>query len=143
MIPLINYWAVLLAVAASMLVGFVFYHPAVAGRHWMRLVGHTDDSVRDGSGPLVYPVVMIASFVTAWVLAGATYLAHEFYGGGYLANALATAAILWLGFTAARLVVHDLFDTRPAGLTVLNGLHELLTILAMALVIGLWSPALG
>jgi hypothetical protein len=34
----------------------------------MRLVGHSDESVQGGS-PLVYPVVIVASFLTAWALA--------------------------------------------------------------------------
>ena len=142
MVPLINYWAVILATVASMVVGAVYYHPRVLGRRWMALTGHTDESIEVGS-PMVYPLVIVASFITAWVLAGATYLAHEFYGGGYLLNALLTGLILWLGFTAARVLVHDLFDTRPLALTVVTALNELLTVLVMALVIGLWSPNLG
>jgi Protein of unknown function (DUF1761) len=74
-VPAINYLAVLVAVAASMVIGFVFYHPAVLGRRWMRLVGHSEESVQGGS-PLVYPVVVVASFLTAWALAGASYFAY-------------------------------------------------------------------
>lgn len=140
MVPEINYVAVLLAVVSSMVVGMLYYTPAVMGRQWMAAAGHTDESVRGGP-PWLYPVVILASFVTAWVLAGSTYLAHEFYGGGYLVNALVTGAILWLGFTAARLLVHDLFDTRTLRLTAINALHELITILVMALILGVWPPA--
>ena len=86
MAPAINYLAVLVAVVASMVIGFVYYHPAVLGRVWMGLVGHSDESVQGGS-PLVYPVVIVASFLTAWALAGATFLAHEFYQGSYLVSA--------------------------------------------------------
>lgn len=139
MVPQISYLAVVLAVVASMAVGFVFYHPAVLGRRWMALAGHTDSSLQAGS-PLVYPVVAAASFVTAWVLAGCADIAHAFYGGSFLSSALLTAWILWAGFTAARFLVHDLFDTRPRMLTVLNAAHELLTVTAMGLVIGLLAP---
>jgi hypothetical protein len=48
-------------------IGFVFYHPAVFGRVWMGLVGHSEEteaSVQRGS-PLVYPVVIVATFLTA------------------------------------------------------------------------------
>jgi hypothetical protein len=139
MVPQINYLAVVLAMVASMVVGFVYYHPAVMGRRWMALAGHPDGSVR-GSSPMVYPVVALASFITAWVLAGCADIAHEFYGGSFLSSALLTAWILWAGFTAARILVHDLFDTRPRMLTVVNVLHELLTATAMGLVIGLLAP---
>jgi uncharacterized protein DUF1761 len=140
MVPTINYWAVLSAVVASMVIGFVFYHPAVFGRVWMRLVGHSEESMR-GASVLVYPVVVVASFLTAWALAGATYLAHEFYQGSYIVSALITGWILWLAFTVARMLVHDLFDTRSLKITVLSAFNELLVISAMALIIGVWPPS--
>jgi hypothetical protein len=140
MVPAINYLAVLAALVASMVIGFVFYHPAVMGRTWMRLVGHTDESVRGGS-PLVYPVVIVASFLTAWALAGATYLAYEFYRGSFLVAAVVTGWILWLTFTVARMLVHDIFDTRSLKITALSALNEFITITAMALIIGLWPPS--
>jgi hypothetical protein len=53
-------------------------------------------------------------------------------------NTLVTALILWAGFTAARFITHDAFDGRPTGLTVLNVAHELVTIVIMAVIIGVW-----
>jgi hypothetical protein len=140
MVPEINYFAVLVALIASMVIGFVFYHPAVFGRRWMNLVGHTDESVQGGSR-LVYPVVIVASFLTAGVLAGTTFLAYEFYAGSFLVSALVTGWILWLGFTVARMLVHDIFDTRSLKITALSALNEFITITAMALIIGLWPPS--
>ncbi len=55
-------------------------------------------------------------------------------------NALVTAVILWTGFTAARFITHDQFDRRTATLTVLNCAHELVTIVVLALIIGVWPP---
>lgn len=139
-VPAINYLAVLAAVVASMVIGFVYYHPAVLGRTWMKLVGHSEDTVQGGS-PLVYPVVILASFLTAWALAGATFLAYEFYQGSFLVSALVTGWILWLAFTVARMLVHDLFDTRSLKITALSALNEFLIITAMAVIIGVWPPS--
>ena len=139
MVPEVNYIAVILAVVASMVVGYAFYHPAVFGRRWMAQVGHDEEST--GSGPpWIFPLVIAASFVTAWVLAGTTFMAWEFYDGGFMSAALWTGWILWLGFTAARVLVHDLFDTRSLQVTAITALNELLTVTAMALVIGAWPP---
>jgi len=140
MIPDINYLAVLSAVIASMVIGMVFYHRAVFGRVWMDLVGHTDESMQPGS-PLTYPVVVVASFLTAWVLAGATFLAFKFYEGSFLVSALVTGWILWLSFTVARMLVHDMFDTRSLKITALTSLNEFITITAMALIVGIWPPS--
>ena len=139
-IPAINYIAVLLAAVASMLVGAIWYAKPVFGRTWMRLSKIDEADTRTGAAvPLV--LTFLLSILTALVLAGATLIAHEFYDGIYLVDALITAVILWAGFTAARFFVHDLFDRRTLKLTALNSAHELVTILVMALVIGIWPPA--
>lgn len=138
MIPEVNIWAVLLATASSMLVGTIWYSKRVFGAYWMKAAGHTEETVRSGSAaPII--ITVIVSFITAWVLAGTAAIVQNFYGGGFLANALLTAIILWAGFTAARMVTHDAFDRRPWGLTVLNIAHELVTVLIMALIIGLFG----
>jgi len=140
MVPEINYWAVLLATASSMAVGAIWYARGVFGTRWAKLANVDMD--RPGASavmPLV--VTVLVSFVTAWVLAGASTIAWHFYGGGYLVAALLTAVILWAGFTAARFITHDAFEGRPSSLTVLNIAHELVTVVVMALIIGVWPPA--
>jgi protein-S-isoprenylcysteine O-methyltransferase Ste14 len=140
MVPEINYWAVLIATASSMLVGSVWYSMKVFGKRWAELARVDVD--RPGASAVVpILVTLVVSFITAWVLAGATYLSWSFYGGGYLLNALGTGLILWAGFTAARFITHDAFEGRPSSLTVLNIAHEIVTILLMALIIGVWPPA--
>ena len=138
MVPEINIWAVLLATVSSLVVGFIWYAKPVFGAYWMKSVGHDEESMKSGS---VMPIIVtvIVSFITAWVLAGAVAIAQNFYHGNFLANSLLTALILWAGFTAARMVTHDAFDRRPAGLTMLNLAHELITLLIMALIIGLFG----
>jgi hypothetical protein len=141
MTPEINHLAVVLAVVAAMIVGFVFYMPAVFGRRWMNMVGHTEESVEGSGPPYLYPLVIAAGFITAYTLAGVAFLSYEFYGGSFFVSAFVSAWILWLGFTASRMLVHDLFDTRTLGITVLSTLNELITVTAMALVIGAWPPS--
>lgn len=139
-VPEINYIAVVLATVSSMIVGSIWYTPKVFGNYWMKLTGITPSgNARDAVRPIIVTVIVL--FITAWVLAGAAAISFHFYGGSFLVNALLTAAILWAGFTAARFVTHDQFDTRPWRLTVLNSAHELVTVLVMALIIGVWPPA--
>jgi protein-S-isoprenylcysteine O-methyltransferase Ste14 len=140
MVPEINYWAVLLAMLSSMVVGSIWYTPKVFGTRWAKLANV--DMNRPGASAVVPIVVtLVVSFVTAWVLAGASSIAWHFYGGSYLWAALATAVILWAGFTAARFITHDAFEGRPTALTVMNIAHELVTLVIMGLIIGVWPPA--
>jgi hypothetical protein len=140
MVPEINYWAVVLATLSSMIVGSIWYTPKVFGNYWMRTAGvRPSGNARNAVRPIL--VTLVVSFVTAWVLAGAVFIAWGFYGGSFFANSVVTAILLWAGFTAARFVTHDAFDRRPTGLTVLNVAHEFVTLLVMAIIIGVWPPA--
>lgn len=140
MVPEINYWAVILATLSSMVVGSIWYTPKVFGNLWMRLSGVTPSGrASDAVMPIV--VTVLVSFITAWVLAGSAAISWHFYSGSFFWNAVLTAAILWAGFTAARFITHDAFDKRPANLTILNISHELVTVIVMAIIIGVWPPA--
>lgn len=135
--PSINYIAVILATLSSMVIGSIWYTPRVFGRYWMKAAGVTPSgNAKDGVRPIL--ITLVVSFITAWVLAGAVAISFNFYGGSFLVNALLTGLILWAGFTAARFITHDAFDGRPTGLTVLNVAHEFVTIMVMALIIGVW-----
>jgi uncharacterized protein DUF1761 len=135
MIPAVNWLAVVLATVSSMIVGAVWYARPVFGRRWMRLSGITEENAARGAAvPLIVTFVM--SFLTALVLAGTATIVQEYYAGDFLLDTVVTAVVLWVGFTGARMITHDLFDRRPSSLTVLNLAHELVTIVVMALIIG-------
>ena len=140
MVPEINYWAVLIATASSMVVGSIWYAPKVFGTRWSKLA---NVEMGRGMGTAVLPIVVtvVVSFFTAWVLAGAADIAWHFYKGSFFVSAVLTGIALWVGFTAARFITHDAFEGRPSGLTVLNISHELVTIVVMAIIIGVWPPA--
>ncbi|WP_345440846.1 DUF1761 domain-containing protein [Microbacterium gilvum] len=139
MVPEINYWAVVLATLSSMVVGSVWYTPKVFGTRWAQLA--KVDMDRPGATAIVPIVVtLVVSFVTAWVLAGAASIAWHFYAGSYLVSAVGTAVVLWAGLTAARFITHDAFEGRPSALTTMNIAHELVTVVVMSLIIGVWPP---
>ena len=134
----INWLAVALATLASMVVGSVWYTPKVFGGVWMKLAKLSPkDLEKGGWTPIV--VSIVTSAVLAFVLAHFTYLAYEFYKAdyGFLATALITAFWAWLGFVGLRFLTHDAFEGRPFKLTALNAAHELVTLMMMAVVIGL------
>lgn len=137
----VNIWAVLLATASSMVVGSIWYAKSVFGNLWAELakvdLKRMGDSKR-ATRAIALTVVM--SFVTAYVLAHVTYLSNQFFGHSFVQDAVTTAFWLWLGLTAARLIVHDVFEGRPRALTLLNIAHEFVTLLIMGLIIGVLEP---
>jgi hypothetical protein len=132
----VNWWAVILATASSMVVGSVWYAKGVFGKTWMKLTKLDEKKMKEMSsaGPLAATVV--ASLVTAYVLAHVSFLAHKYFNNSFFVDAVSTAFWVWLGFTAARLVVHDAFEGRPVKLTALNAAHELVTLVVMGAIIG-------
>lgn len=140
MIPEVNYWAVVVATLSTMVVGGIWCTPKVFGNRWMRLA-KVDREAAEAAGIWPIVVTVAVSFLTAWVLAGAVYISWQFYEGAFLTSAVVTAVLLWIGFTAARMITHDAFEGRPSALTTLNLAHELVTILVMAVIIGVWPPA--
>ena len=139
----INFWAVLLAAASSMVVGSVWYMPNVFGKAWAKLSGvKLGDMGKGKPADMVwmYGSVFVASLVTAYILAAVTFLAQQFTGDTYMQDALTIALWLWLGFTATRMFVHDTFENRRKKLTLLNMAHELVTVLVMAGILGWLHP---
>lgn len=139
-IPEINYWAVLASTVAAIVIGSIWYNPKVLGERWAKLA---DARNAETTTQAVLPIILsiALSFLLAWVLAGSVAIAWHFYGGGYFSSAIITALTLWAGFTAGRIITHDVFMGRPVQLTVLNVVYELVLVLAMAVIIGVWPPA--
>jgi hypothetical protein len=131
----INWLAVLLATLSTMVVGTLWYLPKVFGNRWQALTGA--DPNRPKSRVAAYGGSFVASAITATVLAGATYVAAQHFGTPFLGAALLTGALLWLGFTATRILVHELFESRPIGIFLITAAYELVTVLVMAAIIGL------
>lgn len=133
----VNIIAILLAAVSSMIVGTIWFLPSVFGNRWQALTG-VDPNTPKNRG-LVYTLAFLAAVVTAAVLAGIVSLVHATLGGSYLLVALGVAAALWLGFTAATSAVHYLFEGRSKKIFAINTFHQLVTVLIMAVIIGLFG----
>lgn len=136
----VNYLAVFLAAASSMVVGSIWYSQSVFGKMWAKLAKIKMDRNAKGSEMVILlGGTFLASLITAYVVAHVAFLSHHFFNNSFLQDAVTTAFWLWLGLTAARIFVHDSFETRPRRLTLLTVSHELVTLLIMGLIIGLFG----
>ena len=132
----VNYLGVFLAGLAAMVVGSIWYSKPVFGKMWMKMVGLTDEKQKSGGmKPLVIAAVL--SFITAYVLAHTIELSYAYFGRPYVETGLITGFWLWLGIAFTQMVMHDAFEQRPMKLTFLNVMSQLVTLLAMGLVLGL------
>lgn len=138
----VNWLAIVLATASTMVVGSIWYARGVFGDQWMALTKLDVKKMEKEGAAKAIVTTAIVSFLSAFVLAHVTFLAHDYFGNSFLQDALDTAFWAWLGFTAARFITHDAFEGRPVKLTAINVAHEFVTFMVMALIIGLLPPAL-
>lgn len=135
----VNYLAVFLAMASSMVVGTVWYAKSVFGTSWAQLVNLSDEQMAKGSTRAII-VTVIVSLITAYVVAQMAYLANAYLQNSFLMDSVTVAFWLWAGLTAARFITHDAFEQRRRKLTALNVAHEFVTLILMGLIIG-WFGA--
>lgn len=133
----VNYLAVFVAALSSMVVGSIWYARGFFGNTWAALA-KVDMKKTPKSGEMAWLLgsTFVASLVTAYVLAVVSFLANNFFQNSFLQDTLMTSLWLWLGFIATRLYVHDAFEGRRKKLTGLNVSHELVTVVVMAIIIG-------
>lgn len=132
----INWLAVIAAALTSMLIGGLWYSKKGFLKQWLRLIKMDEKKFEKGAkrAPLI---TLFVTLVTAYVLAHFIYITHAFFDNSYLQDALTTALWVWLGFVAARFVMHGAFEQKPEKLTLLNVGFELVSLLAMGFIIGI------
>ncbi|MFE4197418.1 DUF1761 domain-containing protein [Paenarthrobacter sp. NPDC056912] len=129
----INWLAVLLAFISSMVIGFVWYMPAVLGRRWMAAIGKTEDDLKNIEGGAgIWVPMMLASALTSILLAvliSALELNTVLAGGLF-------GLILAVVFRAGGHVIHNGFAGRPSAVTVIDSGHDIVAMTVAGLIIG-------
>ena len=132
----INWLAVLLAFVASMVIGFVWYLPAVLGNRWMAAIGKTEEDLKNISGGAgIWVPMMVAAALTAILLAvliSKLGLDNALAGGFF-------AFVLALVFRAGGHVIHNGFAGRPVAVTLIDSGHDLLAMTVAGAIIGAMS----
>ncbi|MCF3137693.1 MULTISPECIES: DUF1761 domain-containing protein [unclassified Paenarthrobacter] len=129
----INWLAVLLAFVSSMVIGFVWYMPAVLGGRWMQAIGKTEDDLKNIEGGAgIWVPMMVAAAVTSILLAiliSALGL-NTFLAGGFFALVIA------LVFRSGGHVIHNGFAGRPTAVTLIDSGHDLVAMTVAGAIIG-------
>ncbi len=140
MVP-INYLAVVVAAAASMVIGFLWYGP-LFGKPWMALMGITPEKIeaakaKGGMGKS-YALMALASLVMSFVLAHALIFAATYLKVSGLSAAFQAAFWNWLGFIAPVTLGSVLWEGRPWKLWILNNAYYLVSLFVMATILAFW-----
>ncbi len=136
----VNYWAVLVAGVAYMVIGALWYGP-LFGKLWMRLAGVTPGNMKNGmTAPKAMAIGFISALVMAQVLAHEQFVWSQFFGDsmGLCAFALQLAFWLWLGFIATTQLGSVLWEGRSWKQFFLETTASFVSLFAMALILTYW-----
>ena len=133
----VNLLAVVGAAVANMVVGMLWYSPAVFGKMWMGLSGLNTQKMNEMKRKGMAKSYLI-SFAGALVM---SYVLAVFLGYSTAANvseALQVAFWLWLGFIATTMLGSILWESKPTKLYLLNVLHYLISMFVMSVILFVW-----
>lgn len=135
----VNYLAVFLAALSSMVVGFIWYSPAVLGKPWMKAMGYTAEGLKKAQKEMGkwYGASFVLALVTAYVLSHVMTLSVNFFHYPLLSTGLITAFWMWLGFVMPVQVTGEIFGAKRWTLLAINTGYQLATLLVMGVILGL------
>lgn len=129
----VNYFSVLLASLASMVVGFVWYSPLMFAKPWMKHMKLDAKKLKESQKKMGKTYGM--SFITTVVTAGVLALLLNTSLVITMTEGLMLGGVVWLGFVATTMFTGVLFSEMPVGLFLINSGYQLASILVMSAVL--------
>ena len=130
---LVNWWAVIVAAVVKFLIGWGWYAPPVFGKQWAELSGRKMDDM-SGLAPAIV-VQLIGDLVMAYILA--RFVGH--YGAVKLIDGAIVGFMAWLGFVATIMLSSVFYEKKPFQLFVINSGYQLVGIVVMGAILGVWQ----
>lgn len=137
----VSFWPIVAAGIASVLIGWVWYHPRVFGSAWMRLANVTPEMAERGKKmmPLHALIGLCASMFIAYVM---NYVGIAFQIYDWVGAVFDLALWCWLGFVVPTMLGQVLWEQRPFKLYLINAFFWLVSFVAMALILVVGSQML-
>lgn len=141
MIVNVNYIAVLLSGIATMIIGFIWYSPALFGKKWAKLMRYTDESLKAAQkkmGPM-YGLSFVAALIMAFVLRHFIAYSQVANSATSLAAGIQTGFWVWLGFIMPVQLTDMIFGGKHWKVFAINTGYQLASAIAMGAILGIWS----
>lgn len=139
----LNYWAVLAAMAASIVIGFLWYGP-ILGKMWMKEMGIPSDQ-KPGPGVMQRAIILmiIGSLLTAAMLALGVevWRLSDWKLGPRAPNAtygFFSAFFAWIGFYVPLLLGSVAWESRSWKLFGINAAYHFVSLQAMGIILAQW-----
>ncbi len=132
----INFWAVLVAAIINMVVGSLWYSPAMFGGLWMKAVGFGEKDIKDAQKNMwsAYLITFVGALVTSYVLAHFV----DFTGATTFLTGAQTGFWAWVGFIATTTLGGVVFEKKSEPwYLITNGFH-LVTLVINGGLLAVW-----
>ena len=131
--PEVNWIAVGLCAVSSLVLGAIWYSPALFARQWQTAAGLSEEQASSGNISVIFGTAFLLSLVAAAVFA--MFLGTEMSVGAATAAGFA-AGLCWV---AASYGINYLFERRPMRLWLINGGYHTLQFTLFGLILGLMN----
>ena len=128
----VNILAVLVAAIVGMAVGFLWYSKLLFSEPWSKLAN--TKMGENQANPALYVVNLIVYLVIAYALAQLMY----YFKLTSLLDGLAAGMFVFVGFSGATAFTENLFSGRRWKLFAINWGYQLVNLMIMGAIIGLW-----
>jgi len=128
--PEISWLAVALCAISSLVLGGIWYSPALFAKPWQQAAGLSDDQLKSGNMAKIFGLTLVLSFIAAAVFA--MFLGSDMSVGTATAYGF-SAGLCWV---AASYGITYLFEHRPLKLWLINGGYHTLQFTLFGLIIG-------
>ena len=133
----INWLALIVATIVNMIVGFVWYSPALFAKPWSKLTGRKMEDMGDGTKG--YVITIIGAFVQAFILLHfVTYTAFFYPTYSRIAVGILTALWAWIGFVAIPQGVNTVFAGTRKKLWGINTGYFLVVLVINGVILAVW-----
>lgn len=123
-----SYLAIALASLIPMILGYIWYHPKVLGGPWMKSLGFTEETLRQGNMAMIMGIAWLCALVIAWRMndysshtqPGMSQFVHGFFHGAYSMGLPAALVLISNGLfqrnTMTNLIINALYWIVALGL---------------------------
>ena len=136
----INYWAVVVAALAAMIIGSLWYAPFVFGKTWQKLVGLSDKQLKEADKVTPMVAMVVLAIVQAFVLVHLIAYAKYFYPTATdMSVGFLVAVWAWIGLVLPALGGSYFFAQRRKKLLILDSVNILITLVVVSSILTVWN----
>ena len=124
----VNFLSLVIAALVPMIMGFIYYHPKVAGTAWMDSIGMTEEKAREANMPLTFGLSLVMSFLMAFFLLGFNNGTGQEGEFDTFKHGVAHGVILSAFIVIPIFVTNGLFEQKSWKNIILNAIYWMLTL---------------